>query len=164
MSDEVSSKPACGWPGYSVTDSGEVVSKKNPGKYLVRHTDKDGYQTVTLRKDGRSFNRSVHRLVLETFVGPCPGGMECRHLDGDPSNNYLGNLEWSTHLKNIKDKSLHRTHPDRRGSKHPLSKLSEDDVRAIRADSRAVRVIAADYGVSNPTIHGIKARRTWKHV
>ena len=35
--------------------------------------------------------RSVGRLVLEVFVGPCPPGMEACHNDGDPHNNWLDN-------------------------------------------------------------------------
>jgi hypothetical protein len=42
-----------------------------------------------------------------------------------------------------------------------MSKLTEDDVRAIRADSRTARLVAADYGVSIPTIKDIRHKRTW---
>ena len=34
-------------------------------------------------------NIYIHHLVLLTFVGPRPEGMEVRHLDGDPLNNTL---------------------------------------------------------------------------
>ncbi len=34
----------------------------------------------------------LHRLICEAFHGPCPEGQECRHLDGDPSNNRPENL------------------------------------------------------------------------
>jgi len=38
--------------------------------------------------------RRVDHLVLLAFVGPCPEGYECRHLDGDPANNHVDNLRW----------------------------------------------------------------------
>lgn len=38
----------------------------------------------------------VHRLVLEAFVGECPEGMECDHIDRNRSNNRLENLHWTT--------------------------------------------------------------------
>ena len=57
-----------------------------------------GYLRVTMsRKSGRE-DHSVHRLVLETFIGPCPDGMECRHLDGDRTNNHIFNLAWGTSM------------------------------------------------------------------
>jgi hypothetical protein len=66
-----------------------------------------GYSHVTL--DGRS--RPVHQLVLEAFVGARPTPKhESRHLDGDSSNNRPGNLEWSTHAENNRDRVRHGTH------------------------------------------------------
>lgn len=50
------------------------------------------------------------------------------------------------------------------GSLHYRAKLSEADVYAIRGDRRPVAVIAADYGVSQGAIYGIKARRSWRHL
>jgi hypothetical protein len=46
----------------------------------------------------------VHRVVLETFVGSCPDGMECCHLDDVKTNNKLVNLRWDTHDANVVDK------------------------------------------------------------
>lgn len=47
--------------------------------------------------------RTVHSLVLEAFIGPCPPGMEARHLDDDPTNNNLSNLVWGTRSENSGD-------------------------------------------------------------
>jgi hypothetical protein len=38
----------------------------------------------------------AHRLVLETFVGPNPSGLECDHIDRNRKNNFLENLRWVT--------------------------------------------------------------------
>lgn len=64
-----------------------------------------GYPTVHLHYGGHSkyLNRSIHRLVLEAFVGPCPEGMECLHADDDPLNNHLSNLRWGTRSENRSD-------------------------------------------------------------
>jgi len=48
--------------------------------------------------------------VLETFVGPRPYNMECRHLDGNKLNNNLDNVCWGTHTENSKDSIDHLTH------------------------------------------------------
>src|SRR5688572_6260712 len=70
-----------------------------------------GYAKVNLY--GRGHNggaqRLIHHLVLEAFVGPCPEGMECRHVDGSPPNNRLDNLSWGTHVENEADKRRHGT-------------------------------------------------------
>lgn len=50
----------------------------------------------------------IHRLVLETFVGPCPPGMEgCHFPDPSPANNRLDNLRWDTHIANMADAKAH---------------------------------------------------------
>lgn len=104
----------------------------------------------------------VHRLVLLAFVGPCPEGMEGRHLDGNHLNNWLGNLEWATHEVNMQDKTFHGTQLI--GVKSPRAKLTEDDVKEIRVAPGTERELAAKYGVSQVAVHFIRTRKTWKHV
>ena len=43
-------------------------------------------------------------------------------------------------------------------------KLTEEQVRAIRADPRTMRAIAADYGITATPVCLIKQRKRWKHV
>ncbi|HEV2374583.1 MAG TPA: hypothetical protein VGS19_20775 [Streptosporangiaceae bacterium] len=50
----------------------------NHGGYLVVKPYDDG---------GKRQTKTVHSLVLLGFAGPCPPGMESRHLDDDPLNN-----------------------------------------------------------------------------
>jgi hypothetical protein len=107
----------------------------------------------------------VHRLVLETFRGPCPEGMEGCHNDGNQLNNRLENLRWDTHLANVKDRAKHGR--DRKGQDHPNAKLNDDDVRAIRwALTFGIKgsVLARSYRVTDTLISYIKLRRFWKHV
>lgn len=61
---------------------------------------KAGYRRATLF--GRLF--SVHRVVALTFIGPPPDPLawQVHHKDGDPSNNKLKNLKYTTCSQNIK--------------------------------------------------------------
>lgn len=70
-------KPVMNHPGYTISDEG--VLRSPYGRRLAEKPSPLGYHTTILA--GRRVQ--VHRLVLEAFVGPCPPGMECRHLDGD---------------------------------------------------------------------------------
>lgn len=58
---------------------------------------KSGYFSVCVQGHR---NLLVHRLVLETFVGPCPDGMECDHVNRNRSDNRLKNLRWIPHNEN----------------------------------------------------------------
>jgi hypothetical protein len=112
--------------------------------------------------------RYVHHLVLEAFVGPRPGKMQGCHNDGNPDNNSLSNLRWDTPKGNQSDRVKHGT--DTRGERNAHSKLTEDDVRAIRETyARAVpgrdcRGLANKYGVSYPLVALIVKRKAWRHV
>lgn len=121
-----------------------------------------GRLNVVLCKHSKTRKFQVHRLVLLAFVGPCPEGMECRHLDGDHTNNRLSNLCWGTREENAQDRIRHGTHG--RGENAAAAKLTEQQVREIRADPRGARRLARVYGVSMVAIHYIKTRRTWRHV
>lgn len=81
------------WP-HKVSDRGRVYSE-HTDKILKAYTDEQGeYLIVDLRKDGDRNQRSVHTLVMEAFEGPPPDGQQVHHIDGDPKNNALSNLEY----------------------------------------------------------------------
>ena len=71
----------------------EYQKPKRPGP--VAPVWRDGHLSVHLSKPGKSEWMRVDHMVLTSFAGPCPPGMECKHLDGDPSNNALANLCWA---------------------------------------------------------------------
>jgi hypothetical protein len=48
-----------------------------------------------VKQNGVSTTALVRRLVLLTFVGPCPKGCLAIHKDGNYLNCNLSNLEWS---------------------------------------------------------------------
>lgn len=77
---------------YFVSKKGDVYSCKNQRFKKLKNRFTNGYICVSLCKDGKVYSKYVHRLVLETFVGPCPDGLECCHKDGNKSNNDLSNL------------------------------------------------------------------------
>jgi len=124
-----------------------------------------GYPMVTLTKKLKCYRpHHVHRLVLETFVGPRPNGMECRHLDSNPRNCSLNNLEWNTKLVNQQDRHANRS--DNRGERCGLAKLNWKEVRKIRklyaTGKYWLQTLADRYGVSESSISSVVLQKTWK--
>ncbi len=99
---------------YEISSFGRIQTIKSRWKtYRLMKLDtscKKGHLAIKLMKNGKSSRHWVHRLVLQTFVGPCPEGMECRHFDGDPTNNQLSNLIWGTPKDNWADRRKHGRH------------------------------------------------------
>jgi hypothetical protein len=106
-------RPVLGYEGlYEVSSFGRIRSSARqgtPGKTLIGVINRVGYVVVALWKENRQSTRTVHRLVLEAFAGPCPEGHECRHLDGSRTNNKLANLTWGTSRENSQDAYTHGT-------------------------------------------------------
>ncbi len=87
--------------GYAITTLPRVLK--------IHPDPKSGHLKVSLCRDGIESKRWVHQLVLETFVGPMPQGLEGCHNDGDSSNNRVDNLRWDTHEENMRDARRHGT-------------------------------------------------------
>jgi hypothetical protein len=173
-----------GFPSYEVSSFGRVRSLFNSNNNARREplllkptVNREGYQRYALRIDREQRHRFAQRLVLESFVGPCPTGMECRHLDGNPSNNRLGNLAWGTKQQNMGDQRAHgtlaagenhyaKTQPHRlaRGSAHGCAKLNEQQVMEIRQSNKSMGVLAKMHGVHRRTISRILRGERWSHV
>jgi len=105
--------------------------------------------------------RYFHRILCEYFHGPAPSGLDCvNHIDGNKLNNSPENLEWCSRGYNTQhahEIGLNDVKLEANGR----AVLDRHKAAAIRADSRIAREIAADYGVSIPTIYDIKKFRTW---
>lgn len=90
--------PVPDFPGYEVSDSGQVRNTRT-GRILktsVWGPERYPRHIVTFSRDGRSYTKSIYRVVVETFIGPIPKHLIVVHRDGDPSHNALSNLELIT--------------------------------------------------------------------
>jgi len=119
-----------------------------PGRFC-----KTGHLSVVLGHG--TAGKPVHQLVILTFVGPPPEGMEVLHRNGDPTDNRLKNLHYGTRSENILDVY-------RQGGK--WRKLSIDDVQSIRfgfyCGIKEVE-LAAMYDVTPSIISAIKTGRNF---
>jgi len=170
-------KSVVGYEGlYEVSNLGRVRSVARtvrqlnkigkPRTYSVRGRilktrSYDSYVYIDLAKDGKLTTCMVHRLVLLAFVGPCPDGMETRHLDGNKQNNsWPKNLAWGTHAQNEQDKKQNGTY--QYGEKNPRAKLTVEDVAFIRKSKETARALAKKFNVSQNNIFLIKHNHTWQ--
>lgn len=146
--------------GYGCDEEGGIWSRRRTKKWrrLTPFRHHSGY--LYFNPLGRSYK--VHRFVLECYVGPCPEGMMCRHLDGDRTNNRLSNLAWGTAAENKADAIAHGTAVN--GERTGTAKLTESEVLAIRQDGRSHHALAAEYGVGKSTIGRIKIREGWRSL
>ena len=93
--------PCVGIPTYEISNKGRL-RRAAPGPHtrvgLIRKLkpNRFGYHRPTLWVNGEPYNRSVHALVLEAFVGPRPEGYQINHKNGVKTDNRVTNLEYMT--------------------------------------------------------------------
>jgi hypothetical protein len=169
------------FPDYAINEEGWVWSKPRRiadgryrrGQWLSPRTGRGNLLYVAFWQDDRAYHRAVHRLILETYVGPCPFGMVARHINGKPSDNRLENLMWDTRSVIIKKAADRGTfyqcgYKGVKGEASNNAKLTETDVRGIDAmyRTRLFRQveIAEQYGIWQGTVSAIIRRKSWKHL
>lgn len=143
------------YDGYTVTLDGDVLSWWNGKRRLIPWLAY-GYPTVSLRRGGKTKRITIHRIVAEAFLGPCPPGLEVCHLDGNRSNNVASNLRYDTRKNNLADRENHGT--SQRGERNPSAKLTDEqaeDIRRRRKAGERLASIAERYGVRESTISRI---------
>lgn len=166
-------KPCPSFPGYSATDDCVVVSHRRRGtgsqrgsisvidsafsfKLKQRITPKGYVNVGIVMPSGKARSVGVHQMVADAFHGPCPSGMQVRHLNGNQKDNRPANLKYGTAQDNANDRMLHGTYLG--GSNHHNAKLTGGQASAVRRRRRngeKVKDLAADFNVSISTIESI---------
>jgi len=162
-------RPIPGFPGYYAAKDGRIWSRYTNHWMSLSH-DHYGYKQVSLNGGGRRRVCKVHRLILGTFVGPCPPGLECCHENDIKDDNRLENLRWGTRSSNGKDRVRNGGWPGpyAQGEQHGCAKLIEADVRQIviayeNGDMNQPQ-LARQYGVHKTTIQHIICKKSWRHL
>lgn len=138
-------RPIVGHEHYEVSEYGSVRNRHTRRRLRLCRLPK-GYLFACIgRNPGCTVY--VHRAVLESFVGPCPVGMQACHKDGNPSNNRIYNLRWDTHMNNELDKKKDRCTPQQIKA---VKTLLDNGCRPID--------IARIFGMKRYTVTDIKTR------
>ncbi len=169
--------PIPDFPGYEISDLGQVRSFLGHGDYRINQTITSNsrvlspcfagkYAHLTLRNAAGRHTRLVHRLVLLSFIGPPPHPTwHASHRDGNRANNRLNNLRWLSVGDNNRERAEHGTMPI--GEKNKASKLTENDVfelrRLFKAGAKKSQ-LAKRFGINESTVARAIFKITWKHV
>jgi hypothetical protein len=100
------------YQGYEISSFGNVRTRNKitvsamgkrcwKDRTLKLKTDRDGYKRISLWSSGTQKDWLIHRLVAKAFLESQPGKDIINHIDGNPSNNHVDNLEWTDYQGNL---------------------------------------------------------------
>ncbi len=142
----------------------KVMPVPEAGCWLWTASTSKGYGQLS-RGTGLSPYKA-HRLSWELHRGPIPEGMDMLHKCDTPSCVNPDHLFVGTAKDNVDDMDSkgRRVNAQPKGVAHWQSKLTDDEVRAIRAATESQRAIGRQFGVHQTLVSLIKLRKIWKHV
>lgn len=138
------------------------VLQRRKGKILRPRPTDSGHVRVNIK--GKDL--SIHRLVMLAFVGP--SDLVVNHLDSNPKNNRLDNLEYTTHSGNMQHAVAAGRKVGLKGPDNPNSIVNEGMAREIlykhKIEKISQKQLSEDLGLGRSTIERTIHSDHWKYL
>lgn len=142
-----------------------VLCGMSPGDCWVWTGGKSrqGYGQFSVDRTPQLAHRVSYSIHISASV---PRALCIMHLCDNPScvNPFhlsVGTVSDNNADRHLKGRSRGASH---QGQNNPMSKLTPDDIRYIRASAQPLTVLASQYRIAFQTVSDIKRRKTWKHL
>ena len=152
---------------YFISNYGNIYDKKR-NIYTKGYLNTYGYYSYSFCTIYGGITYGVHRIVLQTFdSNDNYEDLQVNHIDGNPGNNYLYNLEWATPKENSDHAMITKLHK-MNGVDNPNNKLTEEQVheicKLIESGQYYDTEIAKMYNVSYTNISDIHKGVIWNNI
>ena len=153
---------------FAITEDGQIWSKRS--NRFLKLTLSSGYLTATTKISGSHVCLRAHRLVAQAYIPNPDNKPQVNHKDGNKQNNHVSNLEWCTARENTQHAHDTGLAKALSGTENVNSKLSEEDVRYIRANYRprdkefGTRGLGIKFNIAQSTISKIINNKTYKNT
>lgn len=146
---------------YFVNINGDIFNTRLGA--LLKPTDVNSYKAVYFIKNGIIKRFYVHRLIAIYFIPNPDNKPHINHIDSNPSNNNINNLEWCTASEN----TIHAIKVGRRVNGKNVFKTNEkiiDKLLTMINNGYTFKEIAKELNLSTSMISGIRNKRCkyWK--
>lgn len=145
---------------YYVKENGEIVNTITNKilKHSIRKNKKNTYKRVfvSIKLDNIRYLMQLHRVLAECFI-PNPNNLpQINHIDGNPLNNNLSNLEWIS----ARDNNLHAINTGLRPTK--LNKKIADEIRLEYSQGVTQKDLGIKYNTRQTNISKIVNNISWQ--
>lgn len=171
-------KDVVGFEGhYMVSDLGNIKRNKT-GRILKATSNRKhkGYLIIGLTVRGHRTTRTVHSIVAQAFLSNPSNKEHVNHKDCNKRNNCADNLEYCTHVENLRHAIANnqkpgrpaKPKPDKAPHKSPKLKLTRDDVLFIRTMwgmyNVSAKTLALTFGMNHRYVYEIINNKRWNSI
>lgn len=148
--------------------NGKVLPRKRKGKMLSLVVYSTGYENVRLcGADRVQTTLGVHRVVAQSFIPNPDNKRFVNHIDGNPRNNRLDNLEWTTPLENTRH-AISIGLVNNKGISNPAAKYPEHKIAFAKALAGlrlwSDRLVGEYLGMPREVVKDARSGRNWRSV
>jgi len=151
---------------YTISTDGIVMNKLTNREVPQFNCTSGRYKAVHLRINGKDYKRMVHRLVAQAFIPNPENKPQVNHIDNNPKNNNVTNLEWVTCLENIHH--MIKSGNQVVGVNHKNAKYTEQQIhqvcKLLEDLTYPLAYISKKTGVGIKTIKNIRSGKGWPHI
>lgn len=164
MEKEIIWKEIPGFNGkYFISNAGDVKSCFFGKEKIMSAGLNRGYKVLGLSAENKTrINFRVHRLVASIFVendDPI-NKTEVHHIDGNPLNNNVENLEWCNHISNCQKDYINGRRNNQKNTSESVKKIRE-----LHSTGQYTRnELCVMFNLSKSVICDIINRRKWGYI
>ena len=148
---------------YYITDDYRVYNTRTkrfltPYQVLNGRSKTKKYLGLNLHINGKQINVMYHRILAETFI-PNPDNLpQVNHIDGNPLNNSINNLEWVSASYN----NIHAITTGLRPCK--LNQQKANEIRELINKGIKATEIMILYNIKSTMFYKIKNNQSWCYL
>lgn len=149
--------------GLTASERFFLYTEKSDGCWIWKgFKDPNGYGRLNVN----GIPMLASRLSYQVHYGSIPEGKYVCHKCDTPSCVNPEHLFLGTQQDNVDDMISKGRDKKRalKGMAHPNSKLTDDDVRAIKASNEQTKALSRRFKISEAVIHDIRKGKIWRHI
>lgn len=148
------------FPTYAASNLGRIKNIKKDKIMAQGAIDNTReYQRVCISYRNKKYTKRVARLVWSAF-NDCECDMTINHIDGNPKNNRIENLECISNAANCAQKTIYRNTINKYG-------LTDDIRRQIVLEyitGSSLLSLAKKFNIPSNYLYTTFSRGSWKHL